>query len=267
MTDGRSISSDGTVVTWSRAGHGPSLVIVPGAGDDRRSWYGVRESLCTEWSVTTLDRRGRRGSGDAPVHSIDVEVDDVRSVIDDSGRRPHLLGHSYGGICALEAVARGAPVRSLVLYEPPIVHRITDETLDELTALVAAGDMSAFAAAALERVIGVPAREVRMLQTLERVWAQVLDNAPSLLRELHAVAAHRLDTIAVAMIDVPVLLLTGTESPAFYREGIDLLHGALPHAQVVELPGQHHLAHAAAPKILAEAVASFLRDVEAIYRR
>ena len=72
------------------------------------------------------------------------EFDDVAAVVDSLGEPVHLLGHSYGALCALEAALRTRAVRSLTLYEPGI--EVAGEeiyppaTIDRLEALLAVGD-------------------------------------------------------------------------------------------------------------------------------
>jgi pimeloyl-ACP methyl ester carboxylesterase len=40
------------------------------------------------------------------------------TVVDSLTKRAHLLGHSFGVLCALEAALRTPNLRTLVLYEP-----------------------------------------------------------------------------------------------------------------------------------------------------
>jgi len=65
------------------------------------------------------------GSGDADSSEIRHEFADVTAVVDaaaEASRAPvDVLGHSYGGICALEATRLSKNVRQLVLYEPPVM--------------------------------------------------------------------------------------------------------------------------------------------------
>ena len=45
--------------------------------------------------------RGR--SEDGPIYAVEREIEDVVPVVDSVGELVHLLGTSYGAICALEA--------------------------------------------------------------------------------------------------------------------------------------------------------------------
>jgi pimeloyl-ACP methyl ester carboxylesterase len=67
-----------------------------------------------------VDRRGRGHSGDAPDYALEREYEDVVAVVVSAGDGVSVLGHSYGGICALEAALLTDGIRKLVLYEPPM---------------------------------------------------------------------------------------------------------------------------------------------------
>ena len=112
-------SADGTKIGFVRLGSGPSLVLVHGGVNTRDAWLPVATVIANQFTCYVMDRRGRGRSGDGPEHSLDRECEDIKAVLDFAGPGAHLLGHSYGAICALEAACR-FPVGRLVLYEPPL---------------------------------------------------------------------------------------------------------------------------------------------------
>ncbi len=68
-----------------------------------------------------MDRRGRGGRGDPGGYRMNDEFADVAAVVGAIDGGPvDVVGHSYGGVCAMESVFRDASIRRLVLYEPPI---------------------------------------------------------------------------------------------------------------------------------------------------
>ena len=88
-------------------------------------WPSTRETanagrLASRFTVYAVDRRGRGGSGDSQSYAIEREFEDVAAVVELIPRPVDLLGHSYGGICSLEASLRTKNIRRLILYEPPI---------------------------------------------------------------------------------------------------------------------------------------------------
>src|SRR4051794_39670077 len=113
-------SADGTTIAYEEFGSGPPLVLVHGSVSDRTYWAPVLPALTERFTVVCMDRRGRAGSGDAPTYSIDHEFDDVAAVVDALDEPAHLVGHSYAGICALEAALSTRNLRTLTLYEPAL---------------------------------------------------------------------------------------------------------------------------------------------------
>ena len=60
-------------------------------------------ALEARFTVLAIDRRGRGQSGDADDYAIEREYEDVAAVVESAGDEVNVLGHSYGGICALES--------------------------------------------------------------------------------------------------------------------------------------------------------------------
>lgn len=110
-------SRDGTTIGFRRLGQGPGLVVVHGSIATGDEWSRVASVLADRFTVHLVDRRGRGLSGDADAYSIDTEIADIAAVLDAAGPDASLVGHSYGALCALAAVASGVDVPGLVLYE------------------------------------------------------------------------------------------------------------------------------------------------------
>src|SRR6266853_2457474 len=112
-------SADGTVIAFDQSGRGPAMILVVGAFSDRSSTKTLALQLGSQFTVYEYDRRGRGDSGDTAAYSIEREVDDLAAVAAAAGGPPFVFGHSSGGALALEAAARGVPVRRLAIHEPP----------------------------------------------------------------------------------------------------------------------------------------------------
>lgn len=103
------------VVVW---GTGPRVVLVHGSMFNGPTNWSEQRPLGERWRLEVVNRRG---FGKSPVPSVrsDWEEDakDIAAILDDGA---HLVGHSFGAICALHAAAlRPQAVRSLVVSEPP----------------------------------------------------------------------------------------------------------------------------------------------------
>jgi pimeloyl-ACP methyl ester carboxylesterase len=78
-------------------------VLIHGAAADHNRWAPVLSALEERFTVFAIDRRGRGRSGDATDYALEREYHDVVAVVESAGEGVSVLGHSYGGICALEA--------------------------------------------------------------------------------------------------------------------------------------------------------------------
>ena len=139
-------SADGTEIAVFTSGDGPPLVLVHGAAADHTTFRVIGPRLAERYTVHAIDRRGRGSSGDTPPYAIEREFEDVAAVADaigDGARGVPVIGHSYGGRCALGAALLTDAIAAVVCYEgaptPPGV-KYGDATLaDELAALERAG--------------------------------------------------------------------------------------------------------------------------------
>jgi pimeloyl-ACP methyl ester carboxylesterase len=112
-------SADGTMIAVDRSGQGPALVLITGAFTDRSSTKALASGLAERYTVYVFDRRGRGDSDQGGPYAIEREVEDLAAVIDAADGSAYGFGHSSGGALALEAAARGVPLRAVVVYEPP----------------------------------------------------------------------------------------------------------------------------------------------------
>lgn len=260
-------SRDGTRIAFAVEGDGPALVLVHGTGDTRQRWAPVSGELRERFRLYAMDRRGHGESGDTAPYALEREFEDVAAVVaaaaadSPRGAPVHLLGHSFGGICALEAVARWDGVTRLVLYEPPLP--IGDEPLGaarfhrKIGQLIEDGHLEAVWTTFLIDVVGVPPADLDRLRSSPS-WAMHVATASLLPRELKARTEYRFDAGLLRSIRGPVLLVTGSESPAPLRAATQMVHGSLPGSTVVELDGQGHSAMSTAPALFARTLLEFL---------
>lgn len=139
-------SADGTPIAFKRTGNGPPLVLVHGMAGNHTRWelFDVRPRLAEQTTVYAMDRRGHGESGDTEEYALKREFEDVAAVVDSIDEPVHLLGHSHGGLCVLEAALRTDNVASLIVYEPAGPweegHLYSEEMYEELAALVEVGE-------------------------------------------------------------------------------------------------------------------------------
>lgn len=263
MSEHHIVVADGTRIGWEQQGQGPVLVMVHGATADRHRWSAVEADLARHYTLVMMDRRGRGLShAEAADYDFAREVEDVRAVVDIAARgqgSPVLLfGHSFGGLCVLDAALGNPQVGRLLTYEPafstPGLDVIGPDALAGLDAMIAAGRSEQALEYFFIDVIGVPPAMIPMLKGLPS-WRQRLDAVPTLPREGRA--ANRWQPTRLAELAMPLRILVGTESPAWLRAAALAAHAAAPRSSLVELPGQAHAAMDTAPKLFVDALRAF----------
>jgi pimeloyl-ACP methyl ester carboxylesterase len=257
-------SVDGTRIAFWRSGTGPPLLLIHGAiASHATTWRLVLPKLEERFTVCAMDRRGRGESGDAAAYDLQREAEDIRAVIDAIGRPTHVLGHSYGGLCALEAALLTADVRRLVLYEAiPLrgAYSYSPEIIERLETLIAAGQVEASLITMLREVAQLPPEEIELLRTQADAWSTRVANTRTMPRELRAEYNYLFTPARFARMRVPTLLLAGEDSPSRELTNARAVAAALPDARVKVLPGQQHIAMHTAPDTFVREVVEFLAE-------
>ncbi|MFV0298743.1 MAG: alpha/beta fold hydrolase [Hyphomicrobiaceae bacterium] len=167
----------------------------------------------------------------------------------DSGRGHALLGHSMGGLIGVLALLQGVTARAAVFYEPIVLSLLdpgdpTDSRLiagdqEEVSALfshMARGETEAGVSRFIEAYGDAPWKDLPA-----HVRNDLVQRAPQILATAHATSGTRLDVAAVARIEAPVLILSGSRSPDIVRRMADVLGQRLPTATRAEISGAGHM--------------------------
>lgn len=252
------------------AGAGPGVVCLHANASSSSQWRGLMERLAPRFHVLAADGYGAGRSPPWPTDRrlcLDDEVALLAPVLARAGAPHALVGHSYGAAVALKvALRQPQQVRRLVLYEPTLFAWIDAESpppnaadgirdaVARAVAALAAGDADAAAAHFIDYWMGagswaqMPApRRASIAAAIVNVqgWATALMDEPAPLA-------------ACAALRCPVLLLTGSRSPASSRDVARLLAAALPNVQCMEFEGLGHMGPVTHPEPVDAAVEAFL---------
>ena len=251
-------SKDGTPIAVWRSGNGPPLLLVHGAAADHSRWAPVLPALEEPFTVLAVDRRGRGGSGDAHDYAIEREFEDVAAVVEWAGEQTDVLGHSHGGLCALESALLTDGIRRLVLYEPPMGFLASPpHVVHRLQALLDADERDALLAYFMQEVAGLPPEQVELLRSLP-AWQARLEVAHTIPREERASREYRFDPDRFRAVDVPTLLIEGGDSPSAFRAAGEAVQAALQNGRVAVMPGQRHAAMDTGTALFTTEVLGFL---------
>jgi len=255
------ISPDGTSIAYSRTGEGPPLVLVHGTTASHTRWAPILPALEAQFTVYALDRRGRGESGDSDSYALEREFEDIAALVNAIGEPTNLLGHSFGGLCALEAALRTDNLHKLVLYEPAIsfagASPYPEGMIDRLQTLSDAGNPEGVLIIFFREVVKVPPHEFEPYRALP-AWQARLASAHTLPRELRAEEQYQFEAARFQELAVPTLFLLGGDSPSFVRESTETVAAALPRSQIVVMPGQQHIAMDIAPDLFLHELLRFL---------
>lgn len=253
-------SRDGSVIGFETHGGGPPMVLVHGGTADRSRWTPVLPQLAEHFTVHAVDRRGRGLSTlETSPYDIGREGEDVAAVAEAVGPDVYVVAHSYGALCSLEAALRTDAISRMFLYEPPARtpgQSVTPpEVLDRLRAVASTGDQEGVLEIFFREVIHLSPSDISVMKGTP-VWQARLDAAPTIVRELDCVERFDLSE-RLSEITIPVRLLLGTESPAYFRPATQAILDRIADADLALLHGQAHMGIDHDPRQFVSAVLAF----------
>ena len=248
---------------YTDRGTGPAVVLSHGTLMDHTMFDAQVDALADRYRVVAFDHRARI-DGAPGGYGIDDLVDDCVGLLDELGiQRCVLGGMSLGGFMALPLALRH-PERldGLMLISTMAMAYSEAERadIDEHLAELAREEMVSESFAEWERDLVMGATTQRERPELVRYW---MDRWRT--RRSEAVAAefrswmHKADlTPRLAEIDLPALVIHGTEDAVLPIERGRALADALPDARFVAIEGSGHTTTVEAPAAVNRAIAEFL---------
>ena len=253
-------SKDGTTIAFDQWGEGPTVILVDGALQYRAFDQGMvplAELLAPHFTVIHYDRRGRGDSSDTQPYALEREIEDIEALIDEAGGSASLYGISSGAALAMEAAIEvGDKVSKLAMYEAPYnddeaAQQAWRKYVKELRELLDAGRKGdavglfmMLVGASPEDVEGI--RQTPMWPLWESIGHTLAYDHIAALGEDAAIPTER-----AARVNLPALVMDGSESFPFMHSTALALVNAMPKGKHRTVEGQTH-------EVSAEAVAPLL---------
>lgn len=266
-------SRDGTLIAVFSSGDAAvdtrPLILVHGTASDHLTFRIAGPLLALRRRIHAIDRRGRGASGDAPDgYAIEHEFEDVVAVADavaaDNGSTVDVLGHSFGGRCALGAALLTRSIRRIVCYEGAPPRDLDAASAYEPAWLMAAlrddlarGDLEALLEQFMRTVVRFDDDAMARFRA-DPVWPLRVASAATILRELSASNDPAAGLERMARVTAPVLQVLGTTSPPAFAANVAALNARLPDGRIVAIEGAAHAAHHSHPDAFVPAVETFL---------
>jgi pimeloyl-ACP methyl ester carboxylesterase len=257
------------LLAYSDDGPGPVVVLLHGFPLDRTMWDEQRVTIGRVYRVIAPDLRGH-GETAAPegVYTMDDMADDVIELLDALGlTEPVVLGGlSMGGYVALSLVLRYPDrFRALMLMDtragadPPAAARGREEMARRVEE---AGTAAPVVDALLPKLFSDLSRQ-RRADIIARTHEQMLRTpARAVAGALRGMALRPDRTADLPRIQVPTLVMVGTDDVITPAEEARQLAQGLPNARLVEIPDAGHLSPLENPAPANAAMLEFLASLK-----
>ncbi|WP_156727974.1 alpha/beta fold hydrolase [Streptomyces apocyni] len=251
---------NGLEIVYDRVGEGPPVVFLHGAGEDARVWRTQCDVLSDEFTAVAWDEPGAGRSADVPESFGLVDYARCLAEVVDSLRLgpAHIAGLSWGGTLALEFYRRHPDlVRTLILADsyagwkgslpPEEVRARVEGARQMLDAPRGEFDPTLPGLFAGEP----PAAYVPLLDAMAAVVR------PEAMRKQLALMAETDQRDLLPTVSVPTLLLWGEQDVRSPLAVARQFQDAIPHAELVVIPGAGHLSNLERPEEFNRAVRAF----------
>jgi pimeloyl-ACP methyl ester carboxylesterase len=252
------------------AGAGAPVLLLHGSASSAAMWTPVIDTLKSRFRVLAPDLLGYGRTDSWPAghdYSLDDEVRLIAPLVMNHPEGVHVVGHSYGGVVALQLARSGVvALRSLTLIEPVAFHAMRDAGEPQ-----AWSEIDAFRKAFVDRMAAGETesamRDFVDYWSLAGTWDAMDEAARAQMRR--AAGKIVLDFQAAFAdpgpdpfrdIRLPVHLIAGDRSPPLVQRIAAVLARSLPSASLQIVAGANHLLPATHHRLLSELLLARLED-------
>lgn len=258
----------GRVVRWTSYGRGPEVVFCHGTPWSSYLWEPFASALSRDFTVYLWDMPGYGQSSKQAGHEVSLEVQGalLADLLDHWGlSAPHVVAHDIGGAVSLRAhLLHGRRFASLALVDVVALapwgsdyFRLVREHADAFSAVPAPmheGALRAYIEGASHAGLARPA-----LDALVAPWLGAAGQA-AFYRQIAQADQRHTDEVEphYSDIDVPVLVVWGSEDRWIPLKQGRRLAALIPDAELEVVEGAGHLVHLDQPVALAASLQRWL---------
>jgi pimeloyl-ACP methyl ester carboxylesterase len=236
---------DGLEIAYDEAGSGAPLLFVHGWPHNRSLWAGQMSGLPTQARCIAPDLRGFGGSSETEPYSMEQYADDLAALLDSLGiDRAVVCGLSMGGYVALAMLRRHpARVRGLILASTRAAADTPEgrEKRARLIEFIERRGMDALADTQLRSMVGATTFE-RKGGARESLRQMMAAASPSgAIGAQRAMMARSDSTDLVAALDVPALVVAGSDDVITSPDEMRTMAARMPHARFELIAGAGHV--------------------------
>jgi len=261
------VALEGVEIEYEVVGTGEPVLLIHGSvlSDGGKPLMSA-PALADRYQLIRYHRRGYAGSTH-PVEPVGIgeQASDAAGLLRALGiDAAHVIGHSYGGLVALQlALDARELVHSLVLEEPALMNvPAAAASVADLTPLFeayAAGDKAAAIGGFLEWSSGREDYEDVLDATLPGALAEAVKDADTLFTvEMPAIPEWQMGREQASAITHAALYVLGSRSLPMFAEGCSDLRAWLPNLKVAVAEGVGHFLHIEDADAVAAPIAAFL---------
>lgn len=259
-------------IEYQEAGHGRTIVFVPGSCSTGAAWRPVIATWNGQFRCVTTSLLGYGGTTErrSPADtSISHEIAALESVIRTAAGRVHLVGHSFGGLVSLAVALRNqVALASLVIVEAPAAELLRDRKehrhysafrrmTEAYFAAFDGGDREAIAA-----MVDFYGGAGTFASWPPRVRAYAVETTSVNILDWASAYGFPLPAASLAAVEVPVLVVRGGASHPAVQRANALVSANLRNADLATVDGAAHFMIATHPAEVGRLIARHVYGVE-----